>query len=407
MQEQYNRFPPLDATPPRGPSTKRAIRGGDPLGTIAKLPTTLPKQGLSEAAKCRYHFQDCAAVLLPKERVSSCLRRVIDMASGVTAKHIAGSSTAVYSGLQTCSSVWMCPCCAAKVTERRRLDELQPALRLARDCGLRVVMVTLTFEHHAHQPLQDLLHRLMAAHEALQSGGQVTRMNKRFNVLGFIRALEVTYSTVNGWHPHIHLLVFLDQDANIENYGKLLRRKWERALVSQGLSCNVHGFRLDDCDARIADYIAKYGHEPMWDEAAELSKWHVKKGRGATLGDNEHVTPFGLLKYASEGDTVAGALFVEYAQAFKGRQQLKWSTGLKKFFGVDEKTDEEIAEEEQEQTDFEVSISRDSWQVVLGNDARYEFLRVVAMADAQVVQEFLDCLGITDGRIYTPLVCGE
>ena len=51
--------------------------------------------------------------------------------------------TAHYSGLQTCGSVWSCPICAAKITERRRL-EVQDAINQHRQAGGEVQLLTLT-----------------------------------------------------------------------------------------------------------------------------------------------------------------------------------------------------------------------------------------------------------------------
>ena len=48
---------------------------------------------------------------------------------------------------------------------------------------------------------------------------------------------------------------------------------------------------------------------------------------------------------ARKGDKRAGALFAEYAAAFKGRRQLVWSPGLKKRAGIDEVSDEQAAED--------------------------------------------------------------
>lgn len=359
------------------------------------------QQGKRETARRRYRQQNTSAKLNPSQGVAGCLRRMQSMVSGVTCKHVTGTSQAVYTGLQTCKSVWMCPCCAAAITEKRRTRELQPAVKKARksDSGLRVAMVTLTFSHHANQPLKPLLGKLMKAHEAYQSGAQAARIKNRFGIIGTIRALECTYSKVNGFHPHLHLLVFMSKDANLADYERQARRKWELALASKGLSMNEHGFKVDDCDAHVADYVAKFGHDPSWDEAAELSKWHMKKGRGSALGDDEHVTPFGLLEYASQGDNQAAALFVEYCQAFKGRQQLKWSDGLKDYFGINEKTDEELMDEHDEQTDFEVYLPRESWAIILGNDCRYEFQAVVGMANQEEVKVFLSAIGIADYTI--------
>ena len=86
--------------------------------------------------------------------------------------------------------------------------------------------------------------------------------------------------------------------------------------------------------ADAGNYVAK------WGAAEELALGERKKGR---LGR----TPFQLLQdYAEGGDANAGALFTEFAKVFKGRRQLVWSRGLKALAGIEEKSDERIAEED-------------------------------------------------------------
>ena len=46
-----------------------------------------------------------------------------------------------------------------------------------------------------------------------------------------------------------------------------------------------------------------------------------------------------------EGGEQFGKLFQEFAICFKGSRQLDWSRGLKAMFSIDNKTDEELAEE--------------------------------------------------------------
>ena len=55
-----------------------------------------------------------------------------------------------------------------------------------------------------------------------------------------------------------------------------------------------------------------------------------------------------LLDMYDKGDRRAGYLFEEYAYAFKGKNQLVWSRGLRDLLGVDEVSDEDIQQPESE-----------------------------------------------------------
>jgi hypothetical protein len=377
---------------------------GASLGTLGRISSGQDTSGFVDYGSERWQLQTMSRKLLPDEAVATCLRNVIDGVSCVSVVHVPATQSAHYAGLQTCGSVWVCPVCGAKITERRK-KEIEDGMAYARSMGLRVVMLTYTFKHAHGDILIDMLDAMTRAFASYRSGRPYSRLKRAFGVEGYIRALEVTYGDANGWHPHVHELVFLNPGVDIKGFGDEARRLWENAAARHGLSMNEHGFDIEDCDDKIAAYIAKFGQEPSektqqayqigWNEASELAKWHIKKGKAATLGQDEHVTPFGLLRYAAGGDTRAGWLFQEYARCFKGRHQLQWSRGLKEKFGLVEKTDEELAAEEDELGgEVLIQVSRPDWAIVVANDARYELLQVAKTGDIEQIAVFLAELGV-------------
>lgn len=56
-------------------------------------------------------------------------------------------------------------------------------------------------------------------------------------------------------------------------------------------------------------------------------------------------------------DVSTSGLFMEYVNAIKGSRQLVWSRGLKAAVGVDDKTDEEIAQEEATRVTDRISLT--------------------------------------------------
>jgi len=116
------------------------------LGNIARKlssPTTsqAPQEAVSQAVGAakeeeqrrqrlfRWALQAEARQWLPHERVAECLRVVNPMALGVEVLHAPRQQAAHYKSLIVCGSVWMCPLCAAKISERRRSEELEPAIK--------------------------------------------------------------------------------------------------------------------------------------------------------------------------------------------------------------------------------------------------------------------------------------
>ena len=87
----------------------------DPLTgeTRAEKPRT-PAEARAERFALKAHV----AELLPNSRTAKCLWR--RCAPKVDVMRDKSHGKAFFRGLQTCSSVWACPVCAAKIAERRR-----------------------------------------------------------------------------------------------------------------------------------------------------------------------------------------------------------------------------------------------------------------------------------------------
>ena len=109
----------------------------------------------------RYAMQSIAKDLLPKERVSTCLRMRIkkrgeECCESIKVWQHLDTGRAFYSGLAVCGSVWVCPVCASKISERRK-SELHKAITVHKQSGGFLVMVTLTIRHKRIDKLETLL----------------------------------------------------------------------------------------------------------------------------------------------------------------------------------------------------------------------------------------------------------
>lgn len=359
--------------------------GGDDLGIYARFASTSPDV-------FRFALQSQAARLLPGERVANCKRDHIPGLKSVTVLHSPSVKKSHYKNLIVCGSVWMCPVCASKITERRR-EELSAALA-ATDYFL--ILVTFTLRHQIDDELGNLLQALMAAFRDFKSGASWQLAMKRYSWAGSIRALETTHGE-NGWHPHLHDLVLLESPLTAEEIDELtvwLRERWLMVLARHGRdaswypSVDVRPGRAD-----VAEYIAKYGRLPKvtgWTLEHELTKAPVKRGRP------DRRTPYQLLADSLVGDKRASALFVEYAKNFKGKKQLVWSKGLRARLGLDEQelTDEQLALAEREPSVILLFLTLEQWEIIVGNDSRAELLEEAAHGDRERVVIWLAELGI-------------
>jgi hypothetical protein len=349
----------------------------------------------------RFALQSSVRLLLPKSRTAKCLRlrqgegikrlgdcvgeyaqsRCKDLEVWRSREH----GTAHYVGLQTCSSVWACPVCAAKISERRRFELLQ-AIEKHQEQGGQVLLLTLTNPHTRTDNLQDMLKAQALAMSRFTSIKASRSLRSSIGCIGTIRAYEVTHG-VNGWHPHFHVLLFVSQGLDLEDCRYRFFEVWSSCCRLAGLPAPsfAHGVDLQD-GTKAAQYVSK----GLWGLDREMTKGHMKK---AAKGGK---SPFDLLRlYLNDRDKQSGALFVEYSTAFKGKRQLVWSKGLKELFSVEEQTDEETSARVEDDAYLLGKIEIEQWRAVLRVDARGEVLEL-ARYGWDSVERFLVGLLITE-----------
>jgi len=313
-------------------------------------------------------------------RIKICLTLRIKGAE-ITVRRSLDHKTCCYGGLGTCASVWVCAPCAGKISERRKL-ELQNAIEQHMGRGGDVLLLTLTNPHYLGDKLADVLEGQRLALKYFNGGKVASDFNKSIGYIGSVRALEVTHGRKrivnNGWHPHYHILLFVQSGLDLDALRRVLYQRWLNACIKAkmpALPDYKHGLRLDD-GSKAAAYASKWGLE------SEMTKGHTKKS-------NDGETPFDLLRaYAYDDDKQAASLFLEFGETFKGKRQLYWSPGLKARFQLEEVTDDELAAEQDDQAAILGTIDFDDWKRILKADLRGEILEL-ARHGWEPVERFL------------------
>lgn len=362
-----------------------------PLGILTKSHSAIDQNRVSD-----YLLQDQASKLLPhKFRVKYCLKRKINKSELRNVCWNESTKKAHFGNVVRCGSVWVCPVCAKKITEKRRLELALVNKRWKQGITLyhpqpipedlknsfvyppRFVeekvfgytyLVTLTTPHYAVNRLSGLKEKLKGAMKNFFSNRKGRYifdhlMGKRFHITNY----EVTYGR-NGWHPHHHILIFSDKYLSIHEFSDihdLMCDHWANCLDAVGvrkLKDNEKKIACDFQDGTYADqYVGKWGIEH------EMTKGHVKKG-------NKSYTPFDLLRLSEhdqpikivvgkdelgneiEEERLPSKLFQEFAITFKGARQLMFSRGLKHAFSIKDIADEEIADSTLDEAEFLTDI---------------------------------------------------
>ncbi len=376
--------------------------------SISPAEAAVPDAGGSKRRAERYQLQRVAQRWLPEKRVSKCSRWPAHYRDdGIPSVDVLLNRTtgkASFGNLTVCGSVWHCPVCAAYITERRR-EELQQAIATWSKPGGRIALMTLTFPHGIDERAQALIDKLADARSKFFGARAFKEAMREVQSPGRVFALEITTGG-NGWHPHLHILIFYKGDeAGCLAAMEQLRGFWASSVRRAGLgTVNEHGFDVRGGDY-AAEYVAKFGKEPsshlFWSAAHELTKSHIKRGKESSL------SPFDLLRLVQAGATItigdrtiapgqAAALFVEYAEAFHGRRQLIWSPGLRDALSLDaEQSDEALAESEAQGEHIELiaRLDRDDWRAVLNHNARGYLIYLAEQYRSEIhIREFIRML---------------
>ncbi|WP_150114295.1 hypothetical protein [Corynebacterium oculi] len=236
----------------------------------------------------------------------------------------------------------------------KRTREIGSAIEQCQVEGGEVYLITLTVRHHAGQSLQDVWEAVSAGWRGVTGNTRWTGRKKRgtegerdrLGVAGTARVVEATHGD-NGWHVHVHALVFLEkplidtfsadllgmpprtdeeeakgkgkaisriakvlglpenevsdaaQEAVLRTYlGSMWARWWIDAVKKAGFASPGHqGFDIrrisDGGNEYLGDYLVKNSYTPAEKLGIEVaSGMHTKKGGGRT--------PFQILADAIE-----------------------------------------------------------------------------------------------------------
>lgn len=349
-------------------------------------------------------------------RVTRCMWSVWS-SDGVQLLHSEEYQRSTYKGLVTCGSWSACPVCGGKIAEVRRRDA-QFATDVMRSRGYVTALVTLTLPHDSSDNLGELVGRLLSQVDHVkkdriygwgnieeQFGIVAPGRNGRVKSRIFaIRAFECTYG-YNGWHPHLHLEMFLRPGADVQAFERLLRDAWYEVNGGQfGFKgCHAgellpldadrweHGCTVTCNDGDVAAYLAKFGRPRRWDVSHELTMAQRKVGRGGSAR-SPHYTPLEMLAlYNVTGEERYAQLWAEFGGVMFGRKMIVWSPGLREFVGLgdQELTDDEIVNDASDYKTVLAVLPAPVWSLIRTSGRRAELLDVADDGDAARVREWL------------------
>jgi hypothetical protein len=376
----------------------RPLKIAPDLGTNTKFAAIPSSTAFSEgdAARriLRYVLQASARELLIKDvRLGKCLRTSRAKDGSVCVLRSRQHGSPFYGDLVICARHWVCPICAVKIASRRVI-EVERAVSAVQRFGGSAGFLTLTFPHYHGQAIKPMLERFLKSLRSLKSQRRYKEVMQDAGALGEIRSLEVTHGA-NGWHPHTHSLHLFPSEIASEELQGVLRPLWASVALRHGLGDvhTTHGLQFERVrnSQESAERMARYAIK--WGASDELVRGNSKQARSGGR------TPFALLAdYATLDDAEAGRLFVQYAEAFRGKNHIRWSTGLREQLHNDAdlpltpESDYELATFQDDAADLLGTISKAEWKSILraGPSVRGELLEVARVGDWSQVVSFIE-----------------
>lgn len=390
------------STPQKTPSDlgKQAAEGGHLGKKGKKFPDSAPKtaEELADLRRKERERRNYSGLYFQWDNsklksIRGCRRSARDESAGVTLTVSEDGQQVGRKGLNRCASVWACPVCEAVIRGQRATDADKAITEHVRRGGM-VLFVTFTVRHWSNHDLEDLIRvQVRQVWKGLLSGRKWARsepgnLRNRLGVVGTIRVIEVTVGQVNGWHPHLHVAVFLGGrqdpkpkrgsgekwDPTVREYFRptdedldTFEAEWKAAWIGGVTAANA-AFRPSARDgvdfkrvytvkdaAAIGNYISKIQGTDVnsdWSVGAELARGDVKQARGGNMKAMDILFRLAALRGGQVADDLPGwgsieqlaALWSEYELTTKGGQNMAWSEGLKRAYDIGTDDDQDAAD---------------------------------------------------------------
>lgn len=215
-----------------------------------------------------------------------------------------------FKGVWYCGNGYMCLRCGPVVARFYGEVLTEVVRRWQKENGWgSVLLLTVTMPHKSYQSLEWLHEALQGAwSDVFSSGTRKDRWRAKFDYDGFYRAFDLTHGEKNGWHPHLHSLLFLLRELDEQELVALqleLFKAFKARLEAKGLEAPMLEFvRLEvpRSSKSLSKYLAKCAGMGMSD-AERLSmevagsgikrRRHGKKGRRTLREILEDTADFG------------------------------------------------------------------------------------------------------------------
>jgi hypothetical protein len=375
-------------------------------------------QNLSLTRNNSYFFQDNLRQIIHNEHVKGsdhrlCSCGVVPVQQFMKIKGESGiviespvslrrdKSGAAFTGLAKCKNPFYCPVCAPVVLIDKS-NEIKSIVSnfLDESENHTTLMVTSTLSHTIDDQLKDLIKVVTGVNGSLKSARFRKDLESRFGFFSSIRAIESTYSDVNGWHPHLHEIWFFKKKLNVSDVLELkevLYKKYLSLLEKKGYTASSQ--RGIDISFSVTEgtKVTKYStstkmpkdNKSLVNSSSSAALYVAKFDKELTFEFTKiqkltNLSFFGLLaRYSYETNSHDKKLILEFVDAVFRQRRINVPANLKAYL-----TDVELVEDYENNKPVIFTFSRKEWLQVCFRKQRQA---IIAIANNQNYSDDFVC----------------
>lgn len=355
-----------------------------------------------------WKYRYIAQSITKNHRVNSCSRlHYKDTSIEVWQAH---NKKSYYKNLFACSSVWACPVCRYKILNKRKSEIIELCKRAQAD-GLKVGFLSLTQQHKLYRSisqLNDQMHFVSESWRYLMSIPALKRMMKKAR-FEYVRGLDTRYNKKNGFHPHLHLILFADSREDLQFISDTIIDYWiTRSPESTKINQRYRPV-YDNFEEQLTNYITKMNL------ADEITNPYMNKK------SNDSINPLDTLRLIEEKDFTDYSydecvkIYNDFIHVTKGMRSITYSAGFKKKYKITELTDADIVNDTSELRKLVIKVSDDVFKTLRDMNETHSILKAIDKYNAdpglslisELRKEIFNIIGYQVSIRNNILVCDE
>lgn len=273
--------------------------------------------------------------------------------------------------LCSCNSVWACPIDRFKIMSVRT-NEIINISKGEQSKGKYMAFLTLTKKHKKHTSLDELQYFIKSFNKDFREITAITSIKNEKETSGFryIKAFETMYNSVNGFHPHFHLILFADSRQSLDRIAKKIINAWLNKCPGTIKENQKLIQVFDNYDEELEKYISKMNM------ALELTNLYSNKtGKYFSINPLDALNMLLIKDFSIFSEYELKKVYNEYIYVTKGIRSITYSKGLKSDYKIIDKTDEEICSDDSELKNHIVKISYSLYSRLVRINATHELLK--------------------------------